>query len=171
MEWRVTALLLLVLRADVVSPAPNVRHQGDHPEEKPPRHHSQALATLARRLLNPPPPPSAPAPSALQTSYNSVCPDMQAVLQQHNGYRARHGVPMLQHNDSLSYAAAGWAQTLAEAGCILEHSDLNTRPGQGENLYAFWAPGTGSMDCAFAVQPWYNELAMYNFAKPSDVRV
>ncbi len=142
-------------------------------------HHSHTpqeplLDNIARRMLTQPP-AAAPSVTPLTQQQQSAisvgipCPDVQLVVQQHNDYRARHNTPALTLDNTLSTAAASWAQTLAEGGCILEHSDLASRPGQGENLYSFWANTPGSMECGAAAPPWYNELAMYDYNNVSKV--
>jgi hypothetical protein len=51
---------------------------------------------------------------------------MQAVLDLHNKYRARHGVPALSWSDSIASKAQAYSQ-----GCVMQHSGAR---GLGENL-------------------------------------
>ena len=56
------------------------------------------------------------------------------LLAAHNRARADKGLAPLQWNAALATAARPWAQTLADDG-KLRHSDQDSRPGQGENIW------------------------------------
>jgi hypothetical protein len=56
------------------------------------------------------------------------------LLAAHNRARADKGLAPLQWNAALATAARPWAQTLADDG-KLRHSDKDSRPGQGENIW------------------------------------
>jgi uncharacterized protein YkwD len=56
----------------------------------------------------------------------SCLADMQAVLDLHNKYRARHGVPALTWSDSIASKAQAYSQD-----CVMQHSGAR---GLGENL-------------------------------------
>jgi len=85
-----------------------------------------------------------------------------AALQQHNVYRARHGVPPLVLSSQLNDVAQHYAEQLAHTNQLV-HSD-NTR--FGENLYAFRASGQAPPRPEAVVDRWYSEIQNYNFNKP-----
>ena len=72
---------------------------------------------------------------------------IQAILAEHNQYRAEIGVPPLQWSENLAASAKLWANHLAQTGKF-EHS------GAGENL----AQGTaGAFSVTQLVDMWVNE--------------
>lgn len=70
--------------------------------------------------------PSAPAPH-----YGNLRERLLAV---HNAERSRLGIAPLAWDSQLAAAAAGYARLLERKG-RLEHSPVESRPGQGENLW------------------------------------
>ena len=56
------------------------------------------------------------------------------VLETHNVYRARHGVPPLELSNDINIIAQRWAEKMAKTGKF-EHSPPSNRPNCGENLY------------------------------------
>jgi uncharacterized protein YkwD len=55
----------------------------------------------------------------------------KAMLNRHNYYRAKHGVPALSESSTLDSSALAWAETLASPGHAFEHSRTS---GVGECL-------------------------------------
>jgi uncharacterized protein YkwD len=63
-------------------------------------------------------------------------------------------------DDNLANAAQQWANQMAQAQDF-DHSDPNSRPGQGENLYAY--SGTNAVaEFNGAAVDWCNEIANYH---------
>ncbi len=56
------------------------------------------------------------------------------VLEMHNVYRAKHGVPPLTPSKKINKYAQRWAKTMATTGKF-EHSPGRQRPNCGENIY------------------------------------
>jgi uncharacterized protein YkwD len=82
-------------------------------------------------------------------------PVMQAVLDAHNVYRAKHCVPPLTWSGALAASAQQWASR-----CDFNHDDQSQH---GENL--FW--GTASaFSPTSAVVVWYEEIDEHNFSAP-----
>jgi uncharacterized protein YkwD len=80
--------------------------------------------------------------SRTSTAATSTLPaDMAAVLQRHNSYRERHGVPALTWDAALAQRAQQWADH-----CQWAHS------GPGENLAMGFLTGPEAVDA------WYNEV-------------
>lgn len=73
---------------------------------------------------------------------------LRGVLDQHNQYRARHGVPALSWSTSIASQAQSYSQR-----CIFQHS----KSGLGENL------AKGHRSFSVAVSDWYSEGASYNY--------
>ncbi|XP_078362816.1 ectin-like [Oculina patagonica] len=91
--------------------------------------------------------------------------DEDACLQAHNAKRALHqNTPALVWDATLAQHAKDWADHLAEIGS-LQHAQVT---GQGENLY--WAGGSSVASCADAVQSWYNEVSLYDYSNPPEIR-
>jgi hypothetical protein len=72
---------------------------------------------------------------------------MQVVLDEHNRYRAKHGVPALVWDATVAANAQNFAN-----GCPGGHSQGS---GYGENMA--W----GHQDFASAVKNWYDEVQLY----------
>ena len=85
--------------------------------------------------------------------------DAQALLNAHNGYRAKHCVPNLTWSADLAAAAQAWASGCKMNGSAFVHSGV-----PGENLH--WAYPPGSQAASAAVDSWYNEIGAYNFNNP-----
>ncbi|MGE0224792.1 MAG: CAP domain-containing protein [Acetobacteraceae bacterium] len=93
------------------------------------------------------------APAAAQ----SLSPEAQAMLAAHNQVREKVGVPPLSWSDTLTQAAASWAQHLVETGRF-EHESGSP---YGENLYAI----TGATASpAQVVQAWASEAKNYDLS-------
>ena len=93
---------------------------------------------------------SSPASTA-STASTGAALDIPVVLEQLNGFRARHRAPPLSWSPDLAAYAANWTN-----GCDFKHS----YGPWGENLclgFENWA------DCQTA---WYNERLNYNFEWP-----
>ena len=84
-----------------------------------------------------------------------LTPVMQAVLDAHNAYRAKHCVPPLTWSVQLASSAQQWANR-----CDFNHDDHSPH---GENL--FWGT-SGAYSPQAAVAAWYEEIADYNFSRP-----
>lgn len=86
-------------------------------------------------------------------------------LTQHNTYRAKHGVPAMTLDSTISASAQAWAEKMAAA------SDFNheNQDKYGENLYVAYTTAS-SMNTATlaqkAVTSWYNEIQKYSFSQP-----
>ncbi|XP_031338529.1 Golgi-associated plant pathogenesis-related protein 1-like [Photinus pyralis] len=87
-----------------------------------------------------------------------------AVLERHNQYRTKHGVPALTLNAQLSVYAKEWAEHCAKT------SSLSHRPGNhyGENLDFTYYPGVTDAEIAQnSVDLWYNEAQRYTYGTES----
>lgn len=84
--------------------------------------------------------------------------EIKAVIDTHNEWRAKVGVPPLTWSDELAGVAAKWAKELKKKRCELVHSKFS----YGENLFA----GTsGYFDAAYVVNEWGAEVEFYNYKK------
>ena len=86
-----------------------------------------------------------------------------ALLQAHNGLRAKHCVQPLSWSPSLAVLAQEWANHLRDdKGCQLEHSSQERRAAAnaGENLAA------GLPTAEATVGDWYSEVSDYDFNQP-----
>jgi pathogenesis-related protein 1 len=92
---------------------------------------------------------------ARAASADPLPPALQAVLDAHNAYRAKHCVPALTWSTGLAASAQQWANR-----CRFDHDDQSPH---GENL--FWGPA-GAFSPRSAVTAWYEEIREYDFIKP-----
>jgi len=89
-------------------------------------------------------------------------------LAKHNAYRSIHHSPAMVLNSATNNTAQAWANQLASTGTFA-HSSSSQRNGAGENLYVYYttasaiAPDTLAKN---AVDSWYNEVKLYNYAAP-----
>ena len=91
-----------------------------------------------------------------------------AVLSEHNTYRATHHSPAMTLDDSLESTAQAWAETL-QSNRTFFHGTYEQRNGAGENLFRILAqPGTMTPEALAerAVEAWYEEVADYNYSNP-----
>ncbi|CAO3587763.1 unnamed protein product [Absidia cylindrospora] len=88
----------------------------------------------------------------IQSSYALPQNDINAILQKHNQYRAKHGAPALKWDKNIAQFAQRWT-----TGCAFQHSG---NPSYGENI----AMGYGSWDQV--VSAWYDEVKMYDYSNP-----
>ncbi|CAF1460880.1 unnamed protein product [Adineta steineri] len=97
------------------------------------------------------------------TAVQKAC--QMGALELHNSLRARHGVPALTLDDSISNSAQAYAEYLANSGRFEHSSD---RDGLGENLYESWgsAPEDNSDQGRTATQSWYDEINDYDYNEP-----
>jgi len=86
----------------------------------------------------------------------------EAVLAQHNHYRALHGVPPLVLSPSLNATAQHHAAQLARTN-RLAHS---RQPQVGENLALFRSSRREPPPPAAVVERWYREIKDYTFTQP-----
>lgn len=95
------------------------------------------------------------AAAAPALAYSQPPPDplSQRLLASHNIERASVRLPPLQWDAQLAAAAAGYAVTLAVTG-HLQHSPLQSRPGQGENV---WMGTRGAYTPEQMVGSWAGE--------------
>ena len=82
-------------------------------------------------------------------------PAMQAVLDAHNAYRAKHCVPALTWSAQLAASAQRWANR-----CDFNHDEESPH---GENL--FWGTA-GAYSPRSAVASWYEEIEAHNYSAP-----
>jgi hypothetical protein len=77
----------------------------------------------------------------------------------HNTYRNLHQVGILVWNSNIALTMQQWIEQ-----CMFGHDQNNKL--YGENLYALYGQDTMSHDQHMinAVNAWYNEISMYNFA-------
>jgi uncharacterized protein YkwD len=85
-----------------------------------------------------------------------------AALQQHNIYRAKHGVPPLVLSSPLNHVAQQYATQLARTKQFV-HSGQKQ---YGENLYASRSSTQAPPRPDAVVDSWYNEIQHYHFNQP-----
>jgi uncharacterized protein YkwD len=85
-----------------------------------------------------------------------------AALEQHNRYRARHGVPPLVLSTQLNDAAQHYAEQLARTHRLVHSGNEH----YGENLFASQSSDQALPRPEVVVDHWYNEIQNYNFNKP-----
>lgn len=71
-------------------------------------------------------------------------------VEAHNHWRSAVGVPPLAWAEDLAAIAAGWAKSLGDKNCTMQHSSREARKGTGENLY--WASARNWSDGRKEVQ-------------------
>lgn len=101
-------------------------------------------------------PPPRPSPSPLVTEKDSVA---GALLDAHNAWRDRYGVPPLAWSEELAEVAQDWANRLALDNDGLRHRQPNR---YGENLY--WIHGRPATPIE-VVAAWGGEEELYHPAK------
>jgi pathogenesis-related protein 1 len=94
----------------------------------------------------------APTPHASAEAVSSA--EQQALLSLHNSYRAQHCVPAVTWSAELAASAQKWAEN-----CWIGHD--SKRGHIGENIA--WG---GERTASSAVDAWYKEVDVYNYAKP-----
>ncbi len=82
---------------------------------------------------------------------------LAVMLESHNAARALVGTPDMVLDEELSEAALEYAEELARTGRF-EHSDRDTRQGQGENL---WAGTPGAFSFEDMASAWIDEREFY----------
>ena len=102
---------------------------------------------------NAPPTAAPPAPPITNNAPPANGIDSQAMLAEHNRYRAKHCATPLTWSTQLATSAQVWAD---RCRCDHNHPD----GGFGENL------ACGQTSVSEAVGAWYNEIGQYNFANP-----
>ncbi|XP_046414084.1 uncharacterized protein LOC124176607 isoform X2 [Neodiprion fabricii] len=87
---------------------------------------------------------------------------LDACLEAHNVYRARHGVPPLRINKQMCKSSQDWANILAVKG-RLEH---RTNIDYGENLFCMWSSNPKNIVSGEEpVNEWYAEEAQHQYGK------
>ena len=93
--------------------------------------------------------------------------DSEAIVEAHNKWRSRVGVPDLQWSPELARMARQWANTLKTRNCRLEHSG---REGYGENIFrasaVIWSDGRREIQEITpekVVDSWGSEVKNYNY--------
>lgn len=89
-------------------------------------------------------------------------------LSKHNTYRSIHRSPTMTLNNSVNSTAQAWADRLAATGTFA-HSSSTQRNGAGENLYVYYTTATSITSDSLAkgaIDSWYNEVKLYNYAAP-----
>ncbi|XP_055845015.1 Golgi-associated plant pathogenesis-related protein 1-like [Episyrphus balteatus] len=84
-------------------------------------------------------------------------------LDEHNRFRALHGVPMVTLNVNLSAYATEWARILADRNSVLIYRNEQL---YGENLFV---AREYNVDARTVVKSWYDEIKSYNFDRPEKV--
>ena len=98
-----------------------------------------------------------PAPGARTSGLSDS--EQTSLLDAHNRWRTRYGVPLLTWSSELASFAQRWADVLADEGMQMRHRSPNA---YGENLY--WCagrPATGDR----VVDAWGSEVEFYDEAK------
>ena len=90
--------------------------------------------------------------------------EMKGMVNQHNVWRKKVGVPPLAWSDDLAAFAQVWANHLAENNCEMKHRPRSGEFTQkyGENIY--WCQGLSATP-QMVVDSWASELADYNEKK------
>lgn len=108
----------------------------------------------------------------------------EAALAKHNEYRAKHGVPLMELDERLNQSSQAWAEKLKQDATEavkqgkpipFNHSQRDTRPDEGgENLYQDASYGMDRPDAATqaakAVDKWYNEIEVYDYSNPGEMK-
>jgi uncharacterized protein YkwD len=125
----------------------------------------------------PQPPPIQPTPKPYQpptpnqpvakTKGGLTAVEMEEMLNAHNQWRQRYGVPPLKWSSKLAEFAQEWADELAERGFELQHRPSHQRP-YGENLAA--STGRGLIPTQ-VVDMWGKEVKDYDYATNTCRRV
>jgi hypothetical protein len=89
----------------------------------------------------------------------------EIMLQEHNLYRRRHGVPDLTYDRDLARAAAEWCDHLATTNTWAHSDQSDSEEGYGENLYYSYGMPLDKVP-ATAVKKWYDEIELYDFSNP-----
>ena len=86
--------------------------------------------------------------------------DSDRIVERHNHYRAKVGVPPLSWSNDLATQAQRWADHLASRRCAMDHSPSGGRYGNdyGENL--FWT--SERADEYEAIDDWASEVSYFN---------
>ena len=94
--------------------------------------------------------------------YGLTQDDINQALKIHNDARSDVGTDALEWSSSLSKDASVWATKIA-AEDKMYHSENDSRPNQGENL--FFTTATDSLTPARnASQLWYEEIELYTYS-------
>ena len=94
--------------------------------------------------------------------YGLTQDDIDQALIIHNNARSDVDVPSLKWSSSLSKDASEWAAIMANEERMY-HSENDSRPDQGENL--FYTTATDSLTSARnASQLWYEEIELYTYS-------
>jgi uncharacterized protein YkwD len=120
---------------------------------------SAPVAATAPAEAAPEPVVAAPADKPKAAASPKGAP--QVIVDTHNRYREKHCAKPLTWSPALAEVAQKWAETLKAKGCMFGHS--NNRK-YGENLAA---GTTGAMPPEAVVTMWYDEVAKYDFKKPT----
>lgn len=94
--------------------------------------------------------------------YGLTQDDINEALKIHNNARSDVGAPDLKWSSALSKDASEWAIQMASEDRMY-HSEDDSRPDQGENL--FYTTATDSLTSARnASQLWYEEIELYTYS-------
>ena len=83
---------------------------------------------------------------------------IKVALDKHNAARTSHGAASLEWDEQCYVTAKEWAEHMAAKGKMYHGG----HKGMGQNL----AWSSGSLSFASAVEMWYGEVKLYDFAKP-----
>lgn len=103
--------------------------------------------------------PAAPSRPAVTPPPVSASQDPTGIVASHNVRRARHCAAPLRWSPEVAAVAQRWANGLAARGCVMQHSSGS----YGENLAMIMG---GSLTAEQVAAMWYDEIALYDFAKP-----
>lgn len=87
---------------------------------------------------------------------------MKGMVDRHNHWRAKVGVPSLVWSDKLADFAQAWAKELARKGCTMKHRPTKGKwngSAYGENIY--WSSGLKNQP-ADVVDAWASEIVYYD---------
>ncbi|KAJ7374906.1 hypothetical protein OS493_005264 [Desmophyllum pertusum] len=79
-----------------------------------------------------------------------------------NLHRHVHNTPGLQLDHQLSLQAARYAQKVAE-NLVIKHSPIQSRPGQGENIFLRCKAFSQGVSAFEAVKEWYSTVCHWDF--------
>lgn len=98
------------------------------------------------------------------TAISSEPANMKGMVDRHNYWRAKVGVPGLTWSNQLGRVAQEWADHLASEGCDMKHrpSDGKWATNFGENIY--WSSGMQNKP-SDVVDSWADEIQYFNEKK------
>lgn len=86
----------------------------------------------------------------------------------HNIHRKLHKADDLQLDHHLSLDAASYARTIAQR-LVVRHAPIQSRPGQGENIFLRCKAFSHGVSAFEAVKEWYSTVCHWDFNRPFPV--